>query len=287
MDISRKMYWEKLKINLELLTVSDPNALIPIILDIHTLIFDEMDQNSTLRKMNFMSYELQTRTENMTEEDRQSILSDYLFNEKQFLISSLSKKTIDQHDWQLPYAIESKQSSSFLISLIYVYLAQSIELPIYLINSSEDNILKWVNGNKPIYLDITANATAINEKKMCEILLEANKGKKDIPVDSFDIIPAKNIIKKYLSYLLNIFNLKKQYGFAKTTLDILLKLEPSSLEYLHQRALILKALHMHKEALNDIRKYYSLNGEDNSPLELKIAYCELKNLSTPVSKLIH
>ena len=134
MDISQKIRWEKLNVDLELLTVSDPNALIPIILDIHTLIFDEIDQNNTLRKINFMSYELQTRTENMNESDRQSILSDYLFNEKQFFISALSSRTIDQYDWQLPYAVETKQGCSFLISLIYVYLAQTIELPLSLIH---------------------------------------------------------------------------------------------------------------------------------------------------------
>lgn len=285
--MSDKIRWNKLSVDLELLTVSDPNSLIPIILDIHSIIFNEDDSNNTLRKLNFMGYELQTKTENLTEADRQSILSDYVFNERRFLISSLSSKTIDQNDWQLPYTTETKQGCSFLISLIYVHLAQNIQLPIYLINSKEDNILKWINGNEPTYLDITANATAINEKKMCEVLLEMNKNKSDIPVDSLDILPAKSIIKKYLAYLLNIFTLKKQYGFAKTTLDILLKLEPSNLKNIHTRALINKKLHFHKEALNDIRRYYSLNGEENSPVELKVAYYELKNLSTPTSKLVH
>ncbi len=287
MDITQKVRWDKLSVDLELLTVSDPNSLIPVILDIHSLVFNEEDPNNTLRKLNFMGYELQTRTENLTEADRHSMLRDYVFNEKRFLISALSTKTIDQNDWQLPYTIETKQGASFIISLIYVHLAQILELPIYLINSKEDNILKWVNGNKPTYLDITNNALPITEKKMCEVLLELNKDKKNIPVDSFDIIPAKNIIKNYLDYLLNIFTLKKQHGFAKTTLDVLLKLEPANLKYLHNRALIYKALHCHKEAINDIRRYYSLNGEENSPVELKIAYYELKSLSTPTSKLVH
>lgn len=287
MDVNQKIRWDKLNVDLELLTVSDPNSLIPVILDIHTLIFGEDDSNNTLRKLNFMGYELQTRTENLTETDRQSILSDYVFNEKQFLISALSGKTIDQNDWQLPYTIETKQGCSFIISLIYVHLAQNIELPIYLINSKEDNILKWVKGNEPTYLDITANATEISEKKMCEALLDLNKSNENILTDCFDIIPAKNIIKKYLSYLLNIFNLKKQYGFAKTTLDILVTLEPSNLKYLHNRALVHKKLNLHKEALNDIRRYFSLNGEENSPVELKVAYYDLKNMSTPTSTLIH
>jgi len=287
MDINQKIRWDKLSLGLELLTVSDPNSLMPVILDIHSLIFNEDDTNNTLRKLNFMGYELQTRTENLTEMDRQSILSDYIFNEKHFLISALSNKTIDQNDWQLPYTVETKQGCSFIISLIYVYLAQNLELPIYLINSKEDNILKWVHGNKPTFLDITTNATPLTEKKMCEVLLEMNKSRPDIPVDSFDILPAKDIINKYLMYLLNIFNLKKQLGFAKTTLDILIKLEPANLQHLHSRALINKKLHCHKEALNDIRRYYSLNGEENTPVELKVAYYELKNMSTPASKLIH
>ena len=119
MDITQKIRWDKLSVDLELLTVSDPNSLLPVILDIHSLIFNEHDDsNNILKKLNFMGYELQARTENLTEADRQSILSDYVFNERQFLVSALSSKTIDQNDWQLPYTVETKQGSSFIISLL-------------------------------------------------------------------------------------------------------------------------------------------------------------------------
>ena len=99
MDTKDKILWDKLNIDLELLTVSDPNSIIPLILDIHHLLFDQDDINTALRKINFMSYELQNRCEHLTEVDRQTILSDYLFNEKSFLITNLSSQTIDENDY--------------------------------------------------------------------------------------------------------------------------------------------------------------------------------------------
>ncbi len=288
MDVKEKILWNKLNIDLELLTVADPNSIIPLILDIHQLLFENDDINNTLRKINFMSYELQNRCEHLTEQDRHTILSDYLFNEKNFTISALSSKTIDENDWLLPQAIEQKQTNSFVMALIYVHFAQQLQIPIYLIHTKDNNILKWVRQKTPTFLDLSLNATEIGEKKICELLLTKNENE-DTPtdLDNFDILPAKAVVNKYLRYLLKIFNAKKMQHHSLTTLDILMKLDPSHLDHLKQRALLLKQLKQYKDALRDIKRYYSLNGEQTAPVELKVAYYELQNLTTVVSNLIH
>ena len=60
-------------------------------------------------------------------------------------------------------------------------------------------------------------------------------------------------------------------------LDVILKISPSNLNFLGQRALLLKKMGHSKEAMVDLKKYFSFTGIEDSPEEMKRAFYELKS----------
>ena len=186
--------------------------------------------------------------------------------------------------------VANKQGSSLLIALIYLHLAAYLNLPLYLIQLQGFQIIKWVQGKRSKYINLANHGKLIDEKQILDALHKTvDKTKEHESLNTqLEIIPTKNLLLHYVQSLSEIYKNEKKEFEHKAMLDVSLIISPSNLNFLSQRALLLKKMGHHKEALLDLKKYFSFTCLDNSPEEIKIAFYELKSTdihSSPINWL--
>ena len=274
----------KLSIEPDLLSVESPSSLIPLIVDINSLLDDQALQ--CLRKINFMSYEIATQCDNYVESDRLHILNDYFFSTQHFQIHKEKCHKL----WNIHHVIDQKQGAPLPIALIYLHLATYIDLPFYLIQLQEFRMIKWPLGKHSKYINLADQGRILDEKQILNILNETTPTRldSDPPETQLEIIPTKDLLLHYVQSLIEIYKHEKKEPEQKMMLDVVLKISPSNLNSLKERALLLKKIGHYEEALNDIKKYFSFTSLDDSPQDVKMAFQELKsNHLRPISPSPH
>ena len=89
----------QLEKDLELLRAETPGSIIPLALRIHALLDPSVLQS--LRKVNFMSYEMDTLCKGASEWDRLKLLNDYFFNKQGFYI----KEGVCHELWNMGHVV--------------------------------------------------------------------------------------------------------------------------------------------------------------------------------------
>ena len=259
--------------DLSSVSVEAPSSLIHFVSRINSLLGDHSSQ--PLKKIYFMTYELKAKCTDLGEEERLHILNDYFFNQQGFKIIPTSSPEL----WNMSYVVKSKKGSPQIIAFIYIHLTASIDLPIYITQLQDFNVVKWVQGNQAKYIDLTDEGKLLSGKTILDILNENEsiKNPKDDALlnTQMEIVPTKDLLLYYAQSLCNIYKSEGKEQEYKTMLDVCLILAPCDLNFLSQRALLLKQIGSHQKALMDLKKYFSFTPMSDSSEELKVAFYEL------------
>ena len=284
------MTWEKLTLEIELLILEESDSMLPLVVGANLLLDPDQKSESLFRKLNFMAYELTAQCKDKTEEERLEILNQYFFTTARFQIKSFGHNSADERDLLIQDVIEHRSGDALPIALIYLHFARHLDLPIYLINLKNDCTLKWVRSGRSEFIDLTQSGLVLNENELIQALNKSVKKIKDLGSSCLDILPCKQILQKYLFTLKRLYERTEHLERLLIVLNILLKMEPSQLKLLSQRALLQRDLGLHKEALADIKRYFSFTNKEDAPAELKMAYYELmatKSLISTTEPLLH
>ena len=249
-----------------------PSSIIPFVVDIHSLLDPQAHQ--CLRKINFMSYEVAAQGKNYGELDRLHLLNDYFFNTQGFQISEEENHRL----WSVHHVIDERRGAPLPVALIYLHLAAYIDLPFYLIQLQGFRIIKWVLGKHSKYINLASRGALLDEKQILDILNESTREKTGPFYTQLEIIPTKVLLMYYVQSLIELFKAEGQEAGYKTMLDVVLKISPSNLNFLGQRALLLKKMRLYREAMVDFKKYFSFVGLENAPQDIKMSFYELKSI---------
>lgn len=257
--------------DLSSVSVEAPSSLIHFLSRISSL----LNKSSTqpLKKVSFMTYELQAKCKGLSEDDRFHILNDYFFYQQKFQANQQRSSEL----WDINYVIKNKKGSPQVIASIYIHLATSIDLPFYLTQLQKFNVIKWVQNNQSKYIYLSEKGSLLDGKKILEIL---NENSSSTPQENetylntqLEIVPTKKLLLQYVENLCEIYKNEEKDLQYKTMLDVSLILSPSNLNFLSQRALLLKQTDNHKKALMDFKKYVSFTPSTESSEQLKRAIC--------------
>lgn len=184
--------------------------------------------------------------------------------------------------------VREKRGAPLIISLLYTHLAQQLNLPIYLINHPKYCIAKWVRPNASKFIDLTRGGKFLDESQVLQFFNKRKATPNSNNLPFFSPIKTKDLLEIYLNQLLESFKKRNLLNPQHILLNILNQLKPTNLKYLSLRALIRKRMGLYKEAIDDLKKYFSFSGKTRAPKDLKMAYYELQALkseeaSTPPS----
>lgn len=281
MDPKRRIIWEKLSLDLELLTVEDPGSLAPVLIGINTLLENLESGEAIQRILNFMAYELTALSSDLNEQDRFVLLNDYFFNRKGFQSRPPAAGSVHCEDFLIQSVLQNKVGHPMVLALIYSHMATQIDIPAFLINLPCHAVLKWVRGGHSSYVDLTENGGLLEEERLVELVNKNFCGDDESKNESLDILPSKQVVQRYLMLLLEHFELTEDKSQLLLLYNIHLKLEPSNLKVLARRSLLLREMGQAKEAIADLKRYFSFVDKSQASPELQMAFLELQQLTEP------
>lgn len=287
MHFESRMTWEKLALELELVASEDPSTLVPLLMAINSMLWPTESQEWTYRTLTFMSYELQALCEHKCEADRLQVLNEYFFKNKCFQIQPHTMP-LQACDLLIKPVLTQKAGCCLPVSIVYLHLASELDLPVHLIHANNHYLLKWVRGGKSCYIDLNQNGYILNEQQMAQILQKSMEPGKEPP--QLDVLPARHILTRYIQDVIRVFEREKQDDALHVSLNILLKLDPNLLPALAKRASVRWRLSLTKEALVDLKRYFSFVEFNQSPTELQTIFYQIQtseNLPSIHTEILH
>lgn len=280
MVLESRITWEKLCLELELISKEEPKSLIPLLIGINCILNLDDSHDWCSRTVNFMVYELAALCENKTESERFEILNQFFFETRDFQIKNVGRSSLTSSEMLIRTILEERAGASLPILILYLHLAHCLDLPIFAIHQPRHHVLKWVRGSKASFIDLAESARILDDEELLQII------NRDVrPVASINEMPQletlsfKALLTKYLHDLRRIYLNEKKDDLTHAVLSMLLKLEPTNLKYLGERALLRKQMGHHREAMQDLKRYFSFTDISQAPSEIQLAARELQALT--------
>ena len=275
--LSSELTWERFVLDLELLLIEDPSSLAPIAVSLNQILLPEDSHDQCLRNINFMSYELMARCQDKNEDERVDELINYFFNEKGFSLSSIPALGWSDEDLLIKPALQNKCGAPLPTCLVFLHLANQLDLPIHLIHLKRHGVLKWVRGGRSCFLDLANGGCELSPEQVLNMLNQA-KGK--LKEEALEILPGKKVFLRYVEDLSLLFKKNKDLTRLMITLNTRLVIEPNNLELIAERALLRQRMGFVKEALQDLKRYFSFVDKEHAPLEIQMAFNQMEKVTS-------
>lgn len=230
-----------------------------LLINISSKLSNEESHDGYLRAFNFMSYELATLCDHQSDNEVLETLNNFFFTNKKF---KLSPSPI-----LLKSILTERAGCGIALAFMYMHLAKCIGLELQLIHWPLHAILKWERGGKSDFIDLEQQGRRLSED---ELLTMVNKHKEQVRTLSLN-----ESIVQYLAYISTHYRQLSENELLHKTLGLILKIEPENTRYLAERALLRRKMGLGKEALSDLKRYFSFTDRDLAPQSLIHAYDEL------------
>lgn len=265
MTFDSRYTWEKLVLELKLLRNEDFGALLPLSIGINSAIWPKENMETCLRQIQFLGFEIQKACEGLEEAERWETLRRFIFEDKGFQLTSTQLL--------MPAVFEQRSGHPLTIVFLLLHLAHFLDLPIALIHARHHFLLKWVRSGRTFYLDLYNEGRALNDAELIQVLNRSSA--------TLEVWNASQLIRQYLDLLTQ--NLQVQQDLAKLhqAYNLILQLDETNSAVLGQRALLRHKLGYAREALADLKRYFSFNEKSHAPIELQQAWLDLETTPPP------
>jgi len=268
MTFDTRFTWEKLCLELKLLRTEDFGSLVPLCIGINSILWPKENLDSTIRQVQFLGFHLVKTCEDLDEPQRWEALRRFVFEEKKFHIASARLPDWTDDLILMKPVLDDREGHPLPIVFLLLYLAHFLDLPMALLQARHHYLFKWVRSGKTVYLDLTNEGRALTDEELIQVLNRSSS--------SLEIWSAKQLMTQYLELLLRTFETNQSLTHLHTTLNLMLQMDDTNIAALGQRALLRQRLGYDRDALNDLKRYFSFVDPDQAPFELKQAWMELE-----------
>jgi len=266
--IETRVTWEKLLLEIRNLQNEDAASLVPLMIGTNAIIAPKESVETVFRKVHFLTFELTEVCKGMTAPQRWQKLHRFFFEEKGFKILIDRWSELCSEDLLLKPILETRAGHPLPMTLLLLHLALSIDLPVSLVQARHQFILKYKNEEASFYIDILQNGRLLTEDEVFQILQQSNANK-----ESCD---ARAIYRRYLEELMSLYEQQIEPQTLHSLYNLSLHLDETSLPILGRRALLRHRLGFVREALSDLKRYFSFVDHSHAPIELQKLMLELE-----------
>ncbi len=273
MTFETRFTWEKLVLELKLLRNEDFGSMVPLCIGINSILWPKDNVETCFRQIQFLGFEVIKACETQNEAERWETLRRLIFNDKGFHITSNRAPDIVDRDLLLKNVLDERRGHPLPVVFLMLHLAQLLDLPLALIQARHHFLLKWVRSGKTIYLDLYAEGRALTDQELIQVL---NRSSSNLEVWS-----AKQLMIQYLELLRGAFESSQNLPQLHVIYDLLLQIDDTNTAILGQRALLRQKLGFMKEAMSDLKRYFSFVERTHAPTEIQQAWLELEAAPPP------
>lgn len=273
MTFETRFTFEKLVLELKLLRNEDFAALVPLAIGVQSILWPKENIETCFRQFQFMGFEIHKACEQMNEAERFETLRKYIFETKNFQVALGARKDLTDRHLLMKSVLDERAGHPLPVVFIMLYMAQFLDIPIALIQARHHFLLKWVRSGKSLYLDIYNECRPLGDQELIQFL---NRSSSNLEVWS-----AKQLMTQYLELLMNAFESAQELPQLHIVYNLLLQIDDGNTNILGQRALLRQKLGYNREALNDLKRYFSFVERADAPTELQQAWMELESIPEP------
>jgi regulator of sirC expression with transglutaminase-like and TPR domain len=233
-----------------------------------------------LKRVQFMAYELRSHTPlEATAFELCETLNDYFFKQKGFKsIPKISEAKDPLACLLLQRVLSSRVGSPAVLSLIYSFLATQIGLKLEFVDLRPTCFLKFVENGNSHYVDMNGEGRVLTSEALLESL-HLRIQMKAIPKEALlEPVSVERFLCEYLGSLKSEYIRRSNLESLLIIQNALLAQQPSSLQLLAERALLYRRLGHFKQALSDLKRYFSFHDKETAPSEVLTVFHELTEL---------
>jgi len=259
----------------------DSSALVAFLIKLDSYLFrHSYDQASfPVEKLEFLIQSLDERCAGLDLEDKILVLNDLMFNTSGF-IAKTSDSSLPE-DFSLHNFFSQKKGNCLLLSLIYQFLAQRVDLPVYAISLPPYSIVKWYRGDKSLFIDLSHHGRTFNQIEILEYL---NKAK--LTENSFEILTIKQLFLNYIQGLILAFRKSDRLTESLACLSLLIQTNENDLESLRERAQIYFDRGEYNLSYSDVKRFLSFVDLSCAPDQIQVLNQKLKFMRDSNSPLV-
>lgn len=273
MNFETRFTLEKLVLELKLLRNEDFAALVPLSIGVHSVLWPKENIEASFRQVQFMGFEILKSSEGLSEADRFEIMRRFIFENKGFQVCTANRKDVGEDQVLLKCVLDNRMGHPLPVVFIFLYLAHFLDLPLALIQAKHHFLLKWVRSGKTLYMDIYNECRALGDQELIQFL---NRSSSNLEVWS-----AKQLFTQYLELLMQTFENGQNLPQLHVVYNLLLQIDDGNTDILGQRALLRQKLGYTREALSDLKRYFSFIERTHAPVEIQQAWIELEATPEP------
>lgn len=268
--------WDKLVLELKHLRAEDFGALVPLCIGIQSVLWPNDNLEPCQRNVQFMGFDLVKNCEGLSEAERWETLRTFLFEEKSFQLSSIRLTEIHEDTLLMKSILEERVGHPLPVVFLLLNFSHMLDIPIALIQARHHFLMKWVRSGKTIYLDLYNEGRALTD---CELIQVLNRSESNLEVWN-----AKQLIAQYLELLMASFERSQSLSQLHVVFNLMLQIDDTNTFVLGQRALLRQKLGFAREALADLKRYFSFVERVHAPVELQQCWMQLENVPEPPAR---
>lgn len=276
MTFETRFTWEKLSLELKLLRNEDFSAIIPLCIGINSILWPKENVESTFRHVQFLGFEIMRNCESLNEADRWDMLRKFIFEDKGFHISSNRLQDVRDKELLIKSVLDERIGHPLPVVFLLLHLAHFLDLPMALLQARHHYLLKWVRSGKTLYLDLYNECRALNDQELIQVLNRTSS--------SLEVWSAKQLVIQYLELLMHAFQTSQNLPLLHVIYNLLLQMDDTNTSVLGQRALLRQKLGFTRDAMNDLKRYFSFVERNQAPSELQQAWMELEAAPEPPNR---
>lgn len=242
--------------------------------------FDALDYISSLdesvsletfhKRLKFLECELlstMSRYSLPSETQRLEMLNKFFFIEKAFRIIP-AEKSQDMF-FIVGSVLAEKTGSPTLISLLYKRFARALNLEVCILSSRTHSILKWKSLKGSVFLDLEKGGRSLEAGELVERL------RGEYP-RRFERLTEAELALQHLQEWASFLALEERLDQLLFVYTATIALFPNSITTLGRRALVNAKLGFKREALQDLKRYFSFADPQSCPSDLKDLFQKLR-----------
>jgi regulator of sirC expression with transglutaminase-like and TPR domain len=270
MSFETRVTWEKLLLEIRHLQPEDSSSLVPVLVGTNSIIWPKENVESCFKKVHYLAFELHQICEKLPEAERWNQLRHFFFQTKGFQILGPQWSDLREEDLLISPVLENRVGHPLTLTLLFMHLAISIDLPVFLVQARQHFILKWMQAGQAVYLDILQNGQVLTDAEIFLILQKSSS--------NLEVWDARLVYRRYLEELMKLYEKLGQTQLLHTVYNLCLHMDDSNLPILGRRALLRQRLGFAKEALSDLKRYFSFVDRGHAPIELQKAMVDLESV---------
>ena len=278
MQFDTRFTMEKLVLELKLLRNEDFGALVPLAVGINSVLWPNENCESCFRQIQFFGFDILKDCDGMEESQRWETLRRFIFEDKGFQIASARTDEVCEEDVLIKSVLSERIGHPLPVVFLLLHLAHFLDIPLALIQARHHYLLKWVRSGKTLYLDLYHEARALNDQELIAVLNRSSS--------TLESWSAKQLMVQYLELLMHAFETSQSLPQLHIIYNLMLQIDDSNICVLGARALLRQKLGFKREALNDLKRYFSFVEKAQAPSELQQAWMELESTPEPPARAL-